>query len=1124
MLFVNIVFGQKDNRRSKKILLNKDTIVFDTLVVIPSSFSIYDNNWNTIDSSLYRLDFIKSQVIFNSKLCLTYDYLIFRYRVSDISCSDAYIDKFKLPKFAKSSFSQKHISQNGTNSLFKNLNAQGIYTRSFSYGNNSGSNLESQLNLQLNGKLSNDISIIGNISDNSTMLQTNANTQNIDEVDNIYVKLFDKNKSLTLGDYQLIQDSMGFIRFNNKLRGIRFTYKSPNNNYSSDISASSSKARFNSQVISANNGIQGPYKLLGKNGEQNIITISGSEKIYLNGKLLKRGLNQDYVIDYNLSEFSFNIKNPINSRSRILVEFEYSDKTYASYSLYSSSFWKSKKFKLQLLAYHKSDSKNDVLDSDINEYDKKIMSQVGDNLSNALSENVREEEFSEDKILYKKDFIVHNNETFTIYKYSQNRDSSRYYVKFRYVGDNQGNYILDEILGIGVVYKWIPPVQGIKQGNYTIFKSLKPPTLHQMYELKTQVKLGNEFKTNIDLALSRLDLNRYSEINDSDNIGTAASIELDKKFTLKDSNNYFFSSIRSSFIKDKFEAISNFRDIEYNRNWNIDEALDQDEFNIELYNNYSFKRGNISYSYQNKDISSYKANKHNALFKLDLNMYKSKVLANILVSEYLDQNTKKEYFETENTIAIHNYSVSHKINYEKNIIKDNFSGIYKLGSLKNIENSFRINRNWRKSNVYIYTDLGRYYLPKMESLVLASEKTEFGAGFKSKGSRTNSLSVDIKSIEEHSKDEQIAKNPSSHNYFIKLKHKYRTENSFISFGNYYKISTEQENKVQYTYIKTEKSKGQYKWIDFNKDEKKDLNEFVLAEFEDLGEYIRVSNISNNFRNLYTVTYRFNNYVRFSRLKVNIFKWLKPLKLRTNYVNEYKFTENNIRTYIDIFSDKLSENGVVEQKNNFNELASYRKSNSKFRYDFSYTLNRSKQNLINDFKINKKRIYDYKISCFANSNLSFVSSFKKTKDQSRYLIDKDFSYKISSYELKSISNYNLYKNLNIEFATLIKKKQEKLLESKLDLYQFDLNLNHKTQEKSKFSLLVSYVGVNTNINGNTVAGNQMLEGFSNGDNFVWNINFLREFGKYIKLDIKYSGRKSEQIDCVHTGQIGISAVF
>ena len=99
-----------------------------------------------------------------------------------------------------------------------------------------------------------------------------------------------------------------------------------------------SKGKYATQSFNGDDGNQGPYKLNGRNGENYIIVLSGTEKLFMNGVKLDRGIDRDYIIDYNTAEIIFTSKNLISKDDRFYVEFEYNERRAQSVITSSHKF------------------------------------------------------------------------------------------------------------------------------------------------------------------------------------------------------------------------------------------------------------------------------------------------------------------------------------------------------------------------------------------------------------------------------------------------------------------------------------------------------------------------------------------------------------------------------------------------------------------------------------------------------------------------------------------------------------------------------------------------------------------------------------------------------------------
>ena len=207
------------------------------------------------------------------------------------------------------------------------IEKSGTIVRGFTVGTTKDFTLNSGLRLQLSGRLSDDIEVVAALTDENTPIQPEGNTEKLEELDKVFIQIKHPNAVGTFGDYQLQRKESEFGVVDRKLQGLmgEFSYKD-NKGF---ISIASSKGKFNTNVFNGIEGVQGPYLLSGVNNEREIIIIAGTERVYLDGILMKRGEANDYIIDYSNSQITFTPNKLITSASRISVDFQYSDQKYS---------------------------------------------------------------------------------------------------------------------------------------------------------------------------------------------------------------------------------------------------------------------------------------------------------------------------------------------------------------------------------------------------------------------------------------------------------------------------------------------------------------------------------------------------------------------------------------------------------------------------------------------------------------------------------------------------------------------------------------------------------------------------------------------------------------------------
>lgn len=453
------------------------------------------------------------------------------------------------------------------------LNKSGSITRGITVGNNRGLKVNSALNINISGDIADQVNVTAALTDQSTPIQPEGTTQNLQEIDKVFVKINSPHLSATMGDYNVNLQASHFVQYSRKLQGAmgEMDY----DGIDALASVAVSRGKYRSQNIQGKEGYQGPYQLKGDQGQIDIIVLAGTERVFIDGESMVRGESNDYVIDYASGQLTFTRKRLVTADSRIVVDFQYSDENFRRH-LYAFStqarLWNDR-IKIGSSFIRESDDGDNPLDFVMTDDKRKILQAAGDDPHKAKQDGATFVGKGNGRYILAADTVfVHVG-----------KDSGDYEVSFSDVGSGNGSYAYQG----GGIYEYI----GENMGRYAPVQLLPTPQNQYLLDFDLEFTPHRGVSLQSEIALSSLDLNTYSALDDNDNQGIAQNWRL----TVQSDSLRLFSHYVGQFdlaakwrkINNKFRDIDRTTEIEYNRKWDIGSLQQRQEDVQELVVNYA---------------------------------------------------------------------------------------------------------------------------------------------------------------------------------------------------------------------------------------------------------------------------------------------------------------------------------------------------------------------------------------------------------------------------------------------------------------------------------------------------------------------------------------------------------
>jgi hypothetical protein len=394
------------------------------------------------------------------------------------------------------------------------LRLAGSKTIGVSVGSNRNLGLDQSLKVTMVGTVAKDLEVSAYLTDDDLPVQPAGNTEELKQLDRVYVQVKSKHSLVRLGDFSSELSWFRFSRWKRDLRGVSAEVGAAGQSFISG--GGIARGRFRTARIAGREGVQGPYELLPAQRFNSVTILAGTEAVYCDGRPLRRGSENDYTIDYGRGTVSFTERLPVTNDSEIVVDYEVSEFGFDRSTLFAgwtSPTWGGA-FSIRTALFQEGDDEESALAGALSAGDRAILAAAGDDPEKAIASGVALVEEGAG------DYTAINAGSDSAY-FAFVETGGEYRLEFIDVGAGNGDYLTDGFSAKGYVkYRWAGP----GRGNFRIGRKLPLPERKRLFAVGASASKGAAY-LDAEGTVSDYDRNLLSSLDGGDDAARALRLD-----------------------------------------------------------------------------------------------------------------------------------------------------------------------------------------------------------------------------------------------------------------------------------------------------------------------------------------------------------------------------------------------------------------------------------------------------------------------------------------------------------------------------------------------------------------------------------------------------------------------